>query len=51
VIVRFWQDWTGKTATGESDGVAFGELVAGSNGGLEATDDRADEDTKQPNQP
>ena len=36
VIVRRWQEWTGKTATRESDGVAFDELVAGSNGGLDA---------------
>jgi len=25
VIVRRWQDWTGKRAAGESDGLAFGE--------------------------
>jgi DNA modification methylase len=28
VIVRRWQDWTGKQATRESDGVAFVDLVA-----------------------
>jgi hypothetical protein len=28
VIVRRWQEWTGKTATRESDGVAFDDLSA-----------------------
>jgi hypothetical protein len=28
VIVRRWQDWTGKAATRETDGVAFDDLVA-----------------------
>lgn len=28
VIVRRWQDWTGKKATRQSDGVAFDELAA-----------------------
>jgi DNA modification methylase len=28
VIVRRWQDWTGKLATRESDGVAFDDLAA-----------------------
>ena len=28
VIVRRWQDWTGKLATRESDGVAFEDLAA-----------------------
>jgi predicted methyltransferase len=27
VIVRRWQDWTGKLATRESDGVAFDDLA------------------------
>jgi DNA modification methylase len=27
VIVRRWQDWTGKTATRESDGAIFNDLV------------------------
>jgi hypothetical protein len=27
-IVRRWQEWTGKTATRESDGVAFDNLAA-----------------------
>ena len=33
VIVHRWQDWTGKTATRESDGVAFDALAAGSPAG------------------
>ena len=28
VIVRRWQEWTGKQATRESDGVAFDDLAA-----------------------
>jgi hypothetical protein len=28
VIVRRWQDWTGKSATRENDGVAFNDLAA-----------------------
>ena len=28
VIVRRWQDWTGKQATRESDGVAFDDQAA-----------------------
>jgi hypothetical protein len=29
VTVRRWQDWTAKTATHESDGVAFNDVDAG----------------------
>lgn len=29
VIVRRWQDWAGKSATRESDGAEFNELVSG----------------------
>lgn len=41
VIVRRWQERTGKTATRERDGVAFDELVVG----LDAPDARGDEGT------
>ena len=47
VIVSRWQEWTGKTATRESDGVGFDDLVANADrdmssyasaGGIEDTD-------------
>jgi len=48
VIVSRWQQWTGRTATREVDGVAFDELAARSAADLDAVDDRGDEDTDQP---
>jgi hypothetical protein len=45
VIVRRWQDRTGKAATRESDGVACDELAARSTAGLNTTDDGGDEDS------
>jgi len=49
VIVRRWQERTGKAATQESDGVEFDELVARGADGLDAADDGGDEETGQPN--
>jgi DNA modification methylase len=49
VIVSRWQDWSGKSATRESDGVAFDELSAGSKIGLDAHEGGGDEETGQPN--
>jgi hypothetical protein len=37
VIVSRWQDWTGKAAVREADGVAFDDLAVGGNVNLAAT--------------
>jgi DNA modification methylase len=44
VIVRRWQERTGKTATRESDGVAFDQLDANSDAGVSAPGDRREEE-------
>jgi DNA modification methylase len=49
VIVRRWQEWSGKQAVRESDGVAFDDLAAGSNVDLDAPERRGDHDTFEPN--
>jgi DNA modification methylase len=49
VIVRRWQEWTGKQGVRESDGVAFDDLAAGGNGGLAAHEGGGDEKPDQPN--
>jgi hypothetical protein len=45
VIVRRWQEWTGKSATRLIDGVAFDGLAADGIGGLEAHVGVGDEET------
>ena len=48
VIVRRWQEWTGKCAVREADGVVFDELAARSGAELDAVHDRVHEDTDLP---
>jgi len=49
VIVRRWQERTGRTATRESDGVAFDELAPGGDGGVAAHEGGGDEEVERPN--
>ena len=48
VIVRRWQDWTGKSASRETDGVAFDDLAAKHDAGLSPPDGRSDTEACQP---
>lgn len=45
VIVRRWQEWTGKSAARETDGVAFDALAADLSIGSDASDDCGDAGT------
>jgi hypothetical protein len=42
VIVRRRQEWTRKAAKRQTDGIAFDEMAAGSNFGLDAPENRED---------
>jgi len=51
VIVSRWQEWTGKTATRETDGVAFDDLAADRDADRSPTDGRGETEACQPNCP
>lgn len=48
VIVHLWHEWTGKSASRESDGVAFDDIAAKHDTGLSPHDGRSDTDACQP---